>query len=396
MAADPSVRHRVRPPVRTITAGVPLESLDDPRALERAFADLVAARRRFEDAGWEVQTVRAALPPLLAGASTGERSAAIEPLRQIDALARNAAALVAIGPVLREDRETSGLADWAVDLVDATGSLFFSVEVARGATVRRGAAATAAAVVRALAGTQPQGLGNFRFAAAAGIPPGTPFFPVAFHDGPPSLAIALESAAVVGEVCREIADGGGTANASAVIARALERVIEPAARIGEACGRESGRTWLGVDPSPAPGLDRSIGAAIETLSGVPFGAPGTLDACATITGALKAIAQQTCGYAGLMLPVLEDAVLARRAIERRFAVSDLLAFSAVCGTGLDVVPLPGDIGEADLARLVTDVAALSARLGKPLSARLLPVPGVRAGEPVTFDNPLLADCVALS
>ncbi|HEX7087128.1 MAG TPA: DUF711 family protein [Vicinamibacterales bacterium] len=395
MAADPSTA-AARPPVRTITVGVPLESLDDPRPLERALADLAAARRRFADAGWEVQTVRAALPPLLAGVSREARAAAIGALRRIDALARNAAALVSIGPVLREDREVSGLTDWAVDLVDATESLFFSVEVARGATVRRGAASTAAAIVRALGTTQPQGLANFRFAAAAGVPAGTPFFPVAFHEGPPSLAIALESAAIVGESCREIAEGRDTADASATLAHALEQIIQPAARIGEACAHVTGRTWLGVDPSPAPGLDRSIGAAIETLSGVPFGAPGTLDACATITGGLKAIAQRTCGYAGLMLPVLEDVVLARRAIERRFSVRDLLSFSAVCGTGLDVVPLPGDIEQDELARLITDVAALSARLGKPLSARLLPVPGVRAGEPVSFDNPLLADCIALS
>ncbi len=396
MSVDSSVAGPARPRVRTITAGVPLGSLEDPRPLERALADLAAASRRFSDAGWEVQTVRVALPPLLASGSGGERAAAIEPLRRIDALARNAAALVSIGPVLRDDREAPDLADWAVDLVHATDALFFSVDVARGATVRRGAASTAAAVVRALASAQPQGLANFRFSAAAGVPAGTPFFPVAFHEGPPSLAIALESAAVVGEACREIADGGGGQDPGDVIARALERVIEPAARIGEACARESGRTWLGVDPSPAPGLDRSIGAAIETLSGVPFGAPGTLDACATITGALRRLDLRTCGYAGLMLPVLEDAVLARRAIEGRFTARDLLSFSAVCGTGLDVVPLPGEVEEDELARLIIDVAALSARLGKPLSARLLPVPGVRAGEPVTFDNPLLADCVPLS
>src|SRR5690606_20308933 len=269
------------------------------------------------------------------------------------------------------DREAPDVAPWAVDLVHATEALFFSVEVARDGVVLGRAAVTAAAVVRALATVRPQGLANFRFASAASVPAGTPFFPVGFHDGPPSLAIALESAAVVGAACGDVADARGAAEAGVTVARALERVIEPASRIGEACARETGRTWLGVDPSPAPGLERSIGAAIETLSGAAFGAPGTLAACATITGALKAIGHRTCGYAGLMLPVLEDRVLARRAVERRFTVRDLLLCSAVCGTGLDVVPLPGDVDEDELARLVTDVAALSARLRKPLSARLL-------------------------
>ncbi|HEY8535276.1 MAG TPA: DUF711 family protein, partial [Vicinamibacterales bacterium] len=293
MPGSSAVSDVTRPPVRTITAGVPLESLDDPRPLERALADVAAVRRRFADNGWDVQTVRAALPPLLAGMSSAERATAIEPLRRIDAIARNAGALVSIGPVLRDDREAPDVAPWAVDLVHATEALFFSVEVARDGVVLGRAAVTAAAVVRALATVRPQGLANFRFASAASVPAGTPFFPVGFHDGPPSLAIALESAAVVGAACGDVADARGAAEAGVTVARALERVIEPASRIGEACARETGRTWLGVDPSPAPGLERSIGAAIETLSGAAFGAPGTLAACATITGALKAIGHRT-------------------------------------------------------------------------------------------------------
>src|SRR5260221_4211246 len=89
-----------------------------------------------------------------------------------------------------------------------------------------------------------------------------------------------------------------------------------------------------------------------------------------------------------MLPVLEDSVLARRAGERPSSLHELLLYSAVCGTGLDTVPLPGDVSEAELAGIYLDVAALSVALnGKPLTARLLPVPGARAGDPTasTFD-----------
>jgi uncharacterized protein (UPF0210 family) len=60
-------------------------------------------------------------------------------------------------------------------------------------------------------------------------------------------------------------------------------------------------------------------------------------------------------------------------------------YSAVCGTGLDTVPLPGDVSEAELAGVYLDVAALSVALdGKPLTARLLPVPGASAGEATTY------------
>ena len=63
----------------------------------------------------------------------------------------------------------------------------------------------------------------------------------------------------------------------------------------------------------------------------------------------------------------------------------MLLYSAVCGTGLDTLPLPGDVSEAELAGVYLDVAALSVALGgKPLTARLLPVPGAETGDPTTF------------
>jgi len=77
-------------------------------------------------------------------------------------------------------------------------------------------------------------------------------------------------------------------------------------------------------------------------------------------------------------------------------IGELLQWSAVCGTGLDTVPLPGDVSEGTLARLLFDVAALSVRLHKPLTARLMPLPGKVAGDPVHFDFAYFADGGVLS
>jgi hypothetical protein len=59
--------------------------------------------------------------------------------------------------------------------------------------------------------------------------------------------------------------------------------------------------------------------------------------------------------------------------------------SAVCGTGLDTVPLPGDISPEQIEPLLMDIASLSLRLNKPLTARLMPVPGLKAGSMTTYD-----------
>ena len=71
-------------------------------------------------------------------------------------------------------------------------------------------------------------------------------------------------------------------------------------------------------------------------------------------------------------------------------------YSAVCGTGLDTVPLPGDASQGQLAAVLLDVAALSLRLDKPLTARLMPVPGKAAGDPTHFDFGFFADSGVMS
>jgi len=57
----------------------------------------------------------------------------------------------------------------------------------------------------------------------------------------------------------------------------------------------------------------------------------------------------------------------------------------VCGTGLDTVPLPGDTSPEQLYAILLDLAALAHRLDKPLTARLMPLPGKSAGDPTDFD-----------
>ena len=62
-------------------------------------------------------------------------------------------------------------------------------------------------------------------------------------------------------------------------------------------------------------------------------------------------------------------------------------YSTVCGTGLDTIPLPGEISVEELSSVLLDVACLGQRLGKPLTARLMPVPGKKAGDVTSFDFP---------
>jgi len=49
------------------------------------------------------------------------------------------------------------------------------------------------------------------------------------------------------------------------------------------------------------------------------------------------------------------------------------------------VPLPGDISLEALAAILLDVGALASRLNKPLTARLMPIPGKKAGDEIALE-----------
>lgn len=359
--------------LRTITVGA--READLGRAAQAARQ----ARARLEAAGYTVQTLRLAL---LQVANTCADFATVAQGAERQALDAGFD-YVSVGPI--DHRRLPDLAE----ALRTTETVFASTLIAGldGGVYDETIRAAAEAMV-AVGRATPQGFGNLRFAALAGVGPGTPFFPAAYHDtGAPWLAVGPEASSLAVQAT------GGTrpgSSAEAALARLTELVEQHDARIAAALATlepETGVAFRGCDWSLAPHPDpaRSIGAAVEALSGVPFGAWGTLAAVRGLTAAVRAARVTRLGFSGVMLPVLEDAVLARRNAEGRYTLRDLLAFSAVCGTGLDTIPLPGDTTPEQISGVLREVAALSSALRKPLTVRLLPVPGLAAGGMTTFD-----------
>jgi uncharacterized protein (UPF0210 family) len=225
----------------------------------------------------------------------------------------------------------------------------------------------------------------------ANVEPHSPFFPAAYHDGgPPTVAIATESADLALAAASE---AGSLEEVRAHLVAAVEASAAHIANLIRPLAQRHGCRFAGIDFSLAPFPEevRSIGAAVERLGVDHFGAAGTLFVASLLTDCLHRAEFPRCGFNGLMLPVLEDAVLAARSREGLFTVNDLLLYSAVCGTGLDTVPLPGGVSEEELAGILLDVAALALRLDKPLTARLMPIPGAQAGDLTAFDFPYFAN-----
>jgi len=373
--------------IRSITVFAGADIDEDRARLAELGAFTQTARQAYTDAGFEVQTTRLALD--------GVPAIPFDPVRYavtVEALAREYGfEFVSLGPA----PET--MLPRLPEMFAATQAVFATAHIVDPASgVIDGVAVRGAAQVIRKASHIDAGFGNLRFAALAHVLPGTPFFPAAYHDGgAPAFAVATEAAdlaLVASETASDLAD------AHRCLCDRIEAEAARLAAVADRLAAQHAMRFHGIDFSlaPFPTLQCSIGAALEALIGQPLGAAGSLAAAATLTDAIGQARFPRVGFCGLMLPVLEDIVLAQRAAEERLNVGELLQWSAVCGTGLDTVPLPGDVSEGALARLLFDVAALSVRLHKPLTARLMPLPGKVAGDPVHFDFAYFADGGVLS
>jgi uncharacterized protein len=387
-----------QPPIRAITLGIAEPHPLPARVVEQAGSLLRRAATAYQDAGYQVQTLRLSTRPVfddLADRPPGDLVRYAHRLQEVlDATGLGFCSLgtaQAARPGFPLPR-----VEVIADLLIGADALNATVQLATPQQAAPPAAGLAAAqVMRRLAAETDEGFGNFRFAALACVPPGIPFFPAAYHQGPTSLALGLQGAGIIAAALG--ASNGSPLDLAVVTDRVRAALIEhatPIVGLGAQLAQQAGVRFAGIDLSPAPAGQDSITAAIEQVSGQPLGAPGTLALAAALTAALKTTPLPTCGYNGLMLPVLEDAVLGQRWQQGHLGVHTLLCYSAVCGTGLDAIPLPGDSTTEQIARLLADVAALAMRLHKPLSARLFPVPGTRTGDPTTFTSPYLTNtCV---
>jgi uncharacterized protein (UPF0210 family) len=384
--------------IRSVTLGIDA-TWPPGREVEQAGRFLREARARFEDRGVVVQSVRLALSPfaeLEAGSGPGS---AVRMARDLEAACRaQEIGYVSLGPVRwsRLGGAAQAYADALPELVAATELVFVAVETAADRVVHGPAARAAGRVIARIARETPLGFGNLRFCTIAECPPNIPFFPAAYHGGgPPRFSLALEAADLVREA---LGSAGSPAELERRLGVALGGAVRGLDEVARGLEAELGVAYAGTDltPAPFPTPEISVGGMLEDLGVDAVGAAGTLAAAATLTRMLKALPLRQVGFSGLMLPVLEDSILAARASEGLLSWSELLLYSAVCGTGLDTIPLPGDAGEDELAAIVLDVAALAVALAKPLTCRLLPVPGKQAGEMTEYDFPFFANARVLS
>ncbi|HEY1938274.1 MAG TPA: DUF711 family protein [Candidatus Angelobacter sp.] len=378
------------PKVRAVTAFIRLDRVNYRAQVADALKMLRAAKDTFTKAGYTVETIRITTQPFPEFTKGLSDEQALEFFRDYDKLAQQEDFTPDIGPAMSRDSDDPRQADLLAHILAETQTINGFVVVADDSGIHWNGIRAAARVIKYLEEHTARSEGNFHFAAGAFPPAVAPFFPVSHtSDTGHGFALGLESADIVQQVFATYK--GDLNQVGEQLTAALAEQARKVEAIAHRVETSTGWKYQGIDLTPVPLKEISIGAALESLLQGPIGSAGSLSAAYTITSAVKRVPVQQAGYSGLMLPVMEDSTLAKRWEAGTISRDSLMSYSSVCSTGLDAVPLPGDISLHELESIIGDMASLAVKWHKPLSARLLPVAGKKAGDMTEFSSPYLVN-----
>lgn len=344
----------------------------------------------LQSLGYTVQSQRIATSPFpqwLAETRRGEWFTAIRQLvKQTTSLGWQ---YTSIGPALPENNSDYKLIP---EILALDETLFTGGVISQGTHLYPKAVAAAAEVIEINSRAEKNGFTNLRFAALANVKAYAPFLPAAYANSSemPAIALAIQCAD------EAVLAFGNASSLDEARRNFLDRLESNATKMQAVCERicnDHKVAFKGFDFSPAPYPEDwcSLGKALESMGVSNLGMNGSLAAAAIMASTLDLGKWKRTGFNGLMLAVMEDSILAQRAASGFLTIKDLLLYSAVCGTGLDTIPLPGDASADQLGAVLMDLGALAIRLNKPLTGRLMPIPGKNTGDRTDFDFEFFAN-----
>ena len=253
--------------------------------------------------------------------------------------------------------------------------------------------------VQRIANITPRGEGNFNFTVNFNCKPFIPYFPAGYHLShlPNSFVIGLETPDLLVEVLKSVPKSPHNqfyADCYQVMSQALQYHVDEILDMLSAVKLSGAFEFAGIDSSAAPSKNCASMTKVYELMGLPyFGAAGSVEVSALLTKVFKSIqGVPLVGFSGLMLAVTEDLGLAEGTQKQYFDIRALLTYSAVCGIGLDTVPVAGNAKAESIAAIMRDTGTMAFRLNKPLTVRLFPIPNKVAGEISEFESDDLCNC----
>lgn len=253
--------------------------------------------------------------------------------------------------------------------------------------------------VQHIAEITPRGEGNFNFTVNFNCKPFIPYFPAGYHLShlPNSFVIGLETPDLLVEALKSVPKSAHNtfyADCYRAMSQALQYHVDEILAMLSAVKLSGDFAFTGIDSSAAPSKNCASMTEVYELMGLPyFGAAGTVEVSALLTKVFKSVQNvPLVGFSGLMLAVTEDLGLAKGTQEQQFDIRSLLTYSAVCGIGLDTVPVAGNASAESIAAIMRDTGTMAFRLNKPLTVRLFPIPNKNVGDMTEFESDDLCNC----
>ncbi|QLB19323.1 DUF711 family protein [Mannheimia granulomatis] len=260
-----------------------------------------------------------------------------------------------------------------------------------------------AQIIKQIAEITPRGEGNFNFTVNFNCKPFIPYFPASYHSSqlPNSFVIGLETPDLLVAVLKELKQTQHNDfyhQCYETMSQALQYHVDEILSAVNSVKDSLKFEFAGMDSSAAPSKNCASMTEVYELMGVPFfGAAGTVEASALLTKVFKSVKNvPLVGFSGLMLAVTEDLGLAEGTQKEQFDIRALLTYSAVCGIGLDTVPISSEATIEQIAALMRDTGTMAFRLNKPLTVRLFPIPNKVAGDVTEFESDDLCNCRILA
>jgi uncharacterized protein len=178
------------------------------------------------------------------------------------------------------------------------------------------------------------------------------------------------------------------------LAGIIKRTAFKITRMGELVGRAAsaklgvpfGIVDLSLAPTPAQG--DSVARILESMGLERVGTHGSTAALALLNDAVKKGGAMASSYvgglSGAFIPLSEDAAMIDAAAAGAISFDKLEAMTCVCSVGLDMIAVPGDTPATTIAAIIADEAAIGMINEKTTAVRIIPAPGKRPGDVVSF------------
>lgn len=178
------------------------------------------------------------------------------------------------------------------------------------------------------------------------------------------------------------------------LANEIKKTAFKITRAGELIGKKVAKElrvkFGSVDLSLAPTtqVGDSVGEILELIGLETVGTHGTTAALALLTDAVKKggimASANIGGLSGAFIPVSEDRFLSQAVKKNCLTLDKLEALTSICSVGLDMVAIPGNTRTTTISAIIADEMAIGMVNHKTTAVRLIPVPGKKAGQYVSW------------